>query len=90
MRGGEEVTFGTSGLDRAAALRGQPEALARLQAQGRVLPVCEPCIVFVLKDTRFWLSRPALILAVFGTTTVTQERVATWKAMTTRTASLQS
>ena len=39
MRGGEEVTFGTSGLDRAAALRGQPEVLAGLQAQGRVLPV---------------------------------------------------
>jgi len=39
MRGGEEVTFGASGLDRAAALRGAPEALDRLRAAGRVLAV---------------------------------------------------
>lgn len=39
MRDGEQITFGASGLDRAAALRADPEALGRLQGAGRVLPV---------------------------------------------------
>lgn len=40
MRIAETVTFGGSGLDRAAALRGRPEEMARRLADGgRVLPV---------------------------------------------------
>ena len=39
MRIAETVTFGGSGLDRAAALRGDPEAMAARLATGTVLPV---------------------------------------------------
>jgi NAD+ diphosphatase len=39
MRQAETVTFGGSGLDRAAELRKDPAALARALARGRVLPV---------------------------------------------------
>jgi len=39
MRIAETVTFGSSGLDRAAALRGDADGLAALLAQGSVLPV---------------------------------------------------
>ncbi len=39
MRIAETVTFGGSGLDRAAALRGDPAKLRDLLAAGRVLPV---------------------------------------------------
>ncbi|MBL4926559.1 NAD(+) diphosphatase [Fuscibacter oryzae] len=37
MQLAETVTFGASGLDRAAALRGQPERIAELLQQGQVL-----------------------------------------------------
>ncbi len=48
MRHGESVTFGTSGLDRAAQLRGRPDEIAALltsEAAG-VLPVWrgKPCL----------------------------------------------
>lgn len=39
MRDAESVTFGTSGLDRAAELRGDPEALAALRQSARILPI---------------------------------------------------
>ncbi len=39
MRHAEEVTFGGSGLDRAAALRGDAAALATMLLKGRVLPL---------------------------------------------------
>lgn len=39
MRGGEGVSFGASGLDRAAGLRGDAQALTALLASARVLPV---------------------------------------------------
>jgi NAD+ diphosphatase len=39
MRQAETVVFGGSGLDRAAALRKDPAALARARDRGRVLPV---------------------------------------------------
>ena len=39
MRSAETVTFGGAGPDRAAHLRGDVAALARLLAEGRVLPV---------------------------------------------------
>lgn len=41
MRQAEEVTFGSSGLDRASGLRARPEELARLLAmpEARVLPI---------------------------------------------------
>ena len=39
MRDAEAVTFGTSGLDRAAEIRGDADALARARAEGRILPM---------------------------------------------------
>lgn len=39
MRNAESVTFGGSGLDRAAALRGDPDKIAGLLAGGSVLPL---------------------------------------------------
>ncbi len=39
MRSAETVTFGPSGLDRAAHLRGKPDDIAQLQTTGRVLPI---------------------------------------------------
>ncbi len=39
MRFAETVTFGGSGLDRAAALRDDPDVIAALWQQGQVLPV---------------------------------------------------
>lgn len=39
MRHAETVTFGGSGLDRAAELRGDPARLAELLSQGRILPL---------------------------------------------------
>lgn len=41
MKGAEEVTFGGSGLNRAAELRGKPEEIARLMADpaARILPL---------------------------------------------------
>jgi NAD+ diphosphatase len=41
MRGAEKVTFGGSGLDRAAVVRGKPEEIARMLAapEARLLPV---------------------------------------------------
>ncbi len=39
MRHGEDVTFGGSALDRAAALRDDPAAIAALLATGKILPV---------------------------------------------------
>lgn len=39
MRHRDEMTFGASGLDRAAALRGDVAALARALQEGRVLPM---------------------------------------------------
>ena len=38
MRHAQEVTFGGSGLDRAAALRGRQDLLAQMLLQGRVVP----------------------------------------------------
>ncbi len=39
MRQAEAVTFGGTGRDRGHALRSDPEALARLQAEGLILPL---------------------------------------------------
>lgn len=39
MKNAESVTFGGSGLDRAAQVRGKPGELARLLAKGGVLPI---------------------------------------------------
>ncbi len=55
MRGGEAVMFGASGLDRAAALRLQPEVLAGLQAGGRVLPVWRGKPLFVQEAGLGWV-----------------------------------
>jgi NAD+ diphosphatase len=48
MRIAETVTFGGSGLDRAAAVRDDPDAIARLWRNGRVLP--------------FWRGKPLIRL----------------------------
>lgn len=63
MRIGEEVTFGASGLDRAAALRGDPAAIAALLGQGRVLAVWRGKPLFQAEDGGLeWLAsdHPAL------------------------------
>ncbi len=39
MKNAESVTFGGSGLDRAAQFRGKPDELRRLMAEGGVLPI---------------------------------------------------
>ncbi len=39
MRHAEEVTFGGSGLDRAAQFRGQPDALKQMLTTGKILPL---------------------------------------------------
>ena len=65
MRIAETVTFGGSGLDRAAHLRGDPEALAAALAQGQVLPVWrgKPLI---MKDCAGWLAPDHAVLAQAG------------------------
>ena len=66
MRGGEAVTFGASGLDRAAALRGRPEVLAGLQATGRVLPVWRGKPLFGQEAGLAWVSADHKVLEAAG------------------------
>jgi NAD+ diphosphatase len=58
MRHAEEVTFGGSGLDRAAELRGAPDALARLWSEGRVLPMWrgKPLVAGEGRDRLGWIA----------------------------------
>ena len=65
MRNAETVTFGGSGLDRAAHLRGNPEALAKALERGAVLPVWrgKPLIV---GDMAGWLPPRHAVLAKAG------------------------
>lgn len=64
MRGAEEVTFGGSGLDRSAALRGSPERIADLLAdQGtRILPLWRGKPLFA-GDAPGWLGPGNAVLA---------------------------
>lgn len=63
MKIGEQVTFGASGLDRAAALRGDADALALALQKGRVLAVWRGKPLFQSEDGGLlWLpsDHPAL------------------------------
>lgn len=67
MKNAESVTFGGSGLDRAAHLRGDSDALAKLRAHpnAKALPIWrgKPLIAGVERDAAGWL---ALDAAVFS------------------------
>ena len=65
MRIAETVTFGSSGLDRAAALRGDPAALEALVPKGGVLPIWrgKPLI---LGDALGWLAHDNAVFAGAG------------------------
>lgn len=64
MKLAETVTFGGSGLDRAARLRGDPDAMTALHAKGRILPVWRGKPLAEM-DALAWLSagHPVLDLA---------------------------
>jgi NAD+ diphosphatase len=64
MQHAESVTFGGSGLDRAAALRGDGAAIGALMARGRVLPLWQGKPL-VDGDDLAWLAlgHPALAMA---------------------------
>lgn len=68
MRGAEEVTFGGSGLDRAAALRGDARAMERLRRapQARALAVWrgKPAVVGRERPGPAWLRLDHPVLAV--------------------------
>ncbi|MGL6211562.1 MAG: NAD(+) diphosphatase [Paracoccaceae bacterium] len=62
MRIAETVTFGGSGLDRAAHLRGDPEALAQAMAKGRILALWRGKPL-VAGDGLHWLAAGHPVLA---------------------------
>lgn len=66
MQGSEKVTFGSSGLDRAAALRSQPDALAALHATARVLPVWRGKPLFARDSGLSWVPVGHAVLAGAG------------------------
>ncbi len=55
MRNAETVTFGGSGLDRAAALRDDPAAIDALWRNGRVLPIWRGKPLMTLDMSPAWL-----------------------------------
>lgn len=66
MRNGEGVTFGTSGLDRAAALRDNPAALDALLGSARVLAVWRGKPLFLDAGGLAWLASSDAALAGSG------------------------
>ena len=66
MRLAETVTFGGSGLDRAAHLRAQPKVLADLLARGRVLPVWRGKPLLTSDKTLSWVASDSPVLAQGG------------------------
>ncbi len=70
MRVAETVTFGGSGLDRAADVRTNPLALAAHLADGRVLPIWrgKPLVVGEAQDAAGWVPQGHPVLALGGTT----------------------
>lgn len=62
MRIAETVTFGGSGLDRHAVLRKDSDALAKAQAQGRILPIWRGKPLMEM-DKPVWLSQGHPVLA---------------------------
>ncbi len=67
MRDSESVTFGGSGLDRAAALRSDPAALAGLWATAMILPVWRGKPLFEDAAGLGWLRADSPVLADAGT-----------------------
>ena len=65
MRIAETVTFGGSGLDRAAALRADRERLDDLYSQGRVLPVWRGKPLILQGESLGWVKSGSPVLA-FG------------------------
>ncbi|MFC3182699.1 NAD(+) diphosphatase [Cypionkella sinensis] len=62
MRLAETVTFGGSGLDRAAALRGDNARMAELLAQGQVLPLWRGKPLIVAQSGLGWVSADSVVL----------------------------
>lgn len=63
MRIAESVTFGGSGLDRAANLRADPDSLARLLKTGSVLPVWRGKPLFEAGEALAWVAPGSPVLA---------------------------
>lgn len=63
MRTAEQVTFGGSGLDRAAALRKDPAALEQLLRAGRVLPVWRGKTLMEQGEALGWVEADSPVLA---------------------------
>ena len=68
MQDAETVTFGGSGLDRAAHLRSQPEEIAKLMTMGRVLPIWRGKPLFNQSRGLAWLEPDHAALQLVGTT----------------------
>jgi len=66
MRHAEEVTFGGSGLDRAAQLRNDPAAMAAHLAQGKVLPIWRGKPLFDADAALAWVHADHAVLAGGG------------------------
>ena len=66
MRHADEVTFAGSGLDRAAALRNDPVAMAQHLAQGRVLPIWRGKPLFGADAALAWVTADHAVLAMGG------------------------
>ena len=63
MRDAESVTFGTSGLDRAAEIRGDAAALAQARAEGRILPLWRGKPALDAQDALAWVPDGHPVLA---------------------------
>jgi NAD+ diphosphatase len=68
MRDAETVTFGGSGLDRAAHLSSQPEEIAKLMASAKVLPIWRGKPLFNQSSALAWLHPEHAALHLAGTT----------------------
>lgn len=66
-RGGGQMIFGDSGLDRAASLRSQPQALAELEKTGRVLPLWRGKPMFAEGGGLVWVPFGHALLEAAGT-----------------------
>lgn len=66
MRLAETVTFGGSGLDRAAHLRGDPDRLAELARTGRILPVWRGKPLCLPGEGLGWVAAGSPVLAKAG------------------------
>ncbi|WP_426033666.1 NAD(+) diphosphatase [Cypionkella sp. TWP1-2-1b2] len=63
MRLAETVTFGGSGLDRAAELRGDAGRMAELLAAGQVLPIWRGKPLIVAQNGLGWVAADSVVLA---------------------------